>query len=88
MRKIFLELIAVGKRHHFPKEVMIVSSVMMFKWKLNVYRKMWSLLIQEVLPADSGVRHPLPRSPSLLLLPVRFPILFEAGPDECLHLCA
>ena len=44
MRKIFLELIAVGKRHHFPKEVMIVSSVMMFKWKLNVYRKMCSLL--------------------------------------------
>ena len=88
MRKIFLELIAVGKRHHFPKEVMMVSSVVMFKWKLNVYRKMCSLLIQEVLPAASGVRRPLPHSPPLLVLPVRFPISFEEGPDVCLHLCA
>ena len=45
-------------------------------------------LIQEVLPADSGVHPPLPRAPSILPLPVRVPTLSEAGPDECLQLRA
>lgn len=37
---------------------------------------------------DSGVHPPLPCSPSILPLPVKFPTVSETGPDECLQLCA
>lgn len=37
--KIFLELITVRKGNHFPKKVIIVNAIAVFKWKLNVYGK-------------------------------------------------